>query len=64
MPYIPPVYESLHQATSQLQQVFNEFSGRYVPLPFETLLDSVIHMEERYRQKVREKGNCFFFRLA
>ena len=60
MPYEPPSYEELHFVTSEVQQIFNGFCGRYVPPSCEILRERVGSMEPLYRRYVSEKDNRFF----
>ena len=57
MPYVPPSYEELHQATFELEQTFNEFSNRYFPPTYELLRERCGQIEQIYRQHVGRKTN-------
>ena len=60
MPYVPPEYKDLHDATSELQEAFNKNSGRYFPPTNELLCDRGSNMERSYRRHILEKGNLLF----
>jgi hypothetical protein len=61
MPYTPPPYKKLKEATHELQRTFGKFAKRFSNPTYAELCDLISRLEKEYREKVLQKKGWVFF---